>query len=336
MQHMTQATTQTPTFSIIIPTRDRAALFERTLKSVFEQDLDDYEVIVINDGSTGRELDAYHTIERTYAKQVSFHHLIHRNKGHGPAYSRNFGSASARGQYLCFLDDDDLWIDRSHLRRCRDTIQSYDQLPDLLFTDQKAVYPDGRLHPGRLWISGIEKRLSVAPDGFGNYRITLPTLLLSTGFAHLNCSVFRRQFFDAIGGMDETLRYENDRDVYLRAIDAAQFMLYNPAVIAQHHIPDANKSDNVSTAVSQLEKRIFQLRICDKAILFARQPETRAYARKTKAFTLKLIAETLKASGRHREALFYMREALGTAPSAKWLAYTLASSIQSFFGSHRA
>ncbi|QID18525.1 glycosyltransferase family 2 protein [Nitrogeniibacter mangrovi] len=317
-----------PTFSIIIPTRDRAALFERTLQSVFEQTIDDFEVIIVNDGSSGEQLDAYRTMEARYDARVRFIYLPHRAKGHGPAYSRNVGAASARGTYLCFLDDDDLWIDPDHLRRVRDSVAASTRPIDLYFTDQRAVFPDGQAHPGGLWISGLEARIDTSPDALGNYPVRLEHLLQRTGFAHLNCTVYRRAFFEAIGGMDESLRYENDRDVYLRAIDAAEYMLYHPAVIAQHHIPNPKRADNVSTAVSLIEKKVIQFRICDKAIAFGKHAAMRAYARRAKGYELKNMAHLLMQAGKPREAFFYMREALLVSFTFKWLAYTLASGVR--------
>lgn len=317
-----------PTFSIIIPTRDRADLFERTLQSVFTQDFDDFEVVIVNDGSSGEHLAAYQAMETRYDARVRFVYLPHRTKGHGPAYSRNVGAAQARGTYLCFLDDDDLWIDPGHLSRVSSSLAANPEPIDLYFTDQRAVFPDGTSHPGGLWITGMEHRVAAAPDPLGNYPVTLDELLKTMGFAHLNCTIYRREFFEAIGGMDESLRYENDRDVYLRAIDAAKVMRYNPAVIAQHHIPNPKKADNVSTAVSLMEKKIIQFRIFDKAIVFSRHPAMRAYARRSKGFELKNMASLLSRAGRHREALFYMKEALLVSFTFKWLAHTLLSAIR--------
>nr|HPR05904.1 glycosyltransferase family A protein [Denitromonas sp.] len=67
-----------PTFSIVIPTRDRADLFERTLQSVFEQDIEDFEVIIVNDGSSGEHLAAYRAMESRYDARVHFVYLPHR------------------------------------------------------------------------------------------------------------------------------------------------------------------------------------------------------------------------------------------------------------------
>lgn len=328
-------TSAPPLFSVIIPTRDRSAIFERTLRSVLTQDIDDFEIIVVNDGSHGAELASYRTLEQSYGAPVRYHHLSHRSRGHGPSYSRNAGAALALGRYLCFLDDDDLWIDPTHLRRCRDSIAAHGTAVDLLFTDQEAVFADGRVNTNALWISGAEQLTDAPPDAFGSRAISADQLLHISGFAHLNCSVYRREFFEALGGMDETLRYENDRDVYLRAIDAAGTILYNPSVIARHHIPDARKADNVSTAVSLLEKKLFQLRIFDKAILTARQPCVQRYGRRSKGYALKHMAQTLKQAGRPRDALFYIKESLLISFSFKWSAYALLTALQCLFAANK-
>ena len=317
-----------PQFSIIIPTRDRADLFARALDSVLAQDFDSFEVIVINDGSSGAQLDAYRAIEASDDARVRHHHLPHRRRGHGPAYSRNVGAELSRGDFLCFLDDDDLWIDDGHLRRCQASIERHQGAVDLYFTDQRAIFADGREHGGRLWISGVERVAAETPDALGNRRVSRAELLSMPSFAHLNCTVFRRSLFESIGGMDETLRYENDRDVFLRAIDVAAVMLYNPSVIAQHHIPDASRADNVSTAVSMLEKKAIQLRIFDKAMIAARSPEIRAYARRAKGYELKNIGLALERIGRGRDALYYMAESLPVSFSLRWFGYVLLSALR--------
>lgn len=315
-----------PMFSIIIPTRDRPALLERAIRSVLAQDFQDHEIIVVDDGgSGGLQADAQAWPAQA---QAQVHRLLRRARGHGPAYARNVGVGVSRGRYLCFLDDDDLWIDSSHLRRAHDAINRPGPAVDLYFTDQRAVFPDGKVCTRPLWLSGIEQQAHQAPDAAGNHRMRLEELLQAPGFAHLNCSIYRRGLYEAINGMDETLRYENDRDLYLRAVDAAELILYNAAVVAQHHIPDAARTDNVSTAVTLLEKKLFQLRICDKAIMHARSGAIRRVAQRAKGYTLKGIAELLETSGRRDEAVYYMREALLVGFSFKWLAYTLLTTLR--------
>ena len=92
-----------PLLSIIIPTYDRTALLEQTLESIMSQDYGNFEVIVVDDGSPRNETAA---LCEAYP-QVSYFRIA--NSG-GPSAPRNEGIRSARGEFVAFVDDDDLWV----------------------------------------------------------------------------------------------------------------------------------------------------------------------------------------------------------------------------------
>src|SRR5438552_6692933 len=89
-------------FSVIIPTYNRRELLRRTLGSVWRQTFKDYEVLVVDDGSTDG------TYEELTASAAPLHVLRQQNTGPGEA--RNLAAQSARGNYLAFLDSDDWWF----------------------------------------------------------------------------------------------------------------------------------------------------------------------------------------------------------------------------------
>jgi GT2 family glycosyltransferase len=91
-----------PFFSIVIPTYNRARLLEETLATVFAQELTDYEVLVVDDGST----DDTAAVLARYGDRVRA--LRQENQGQGVA--RNLGIQHATGRYVVFLDSDDLWF----------------------------------------------------------------------------------------------------------------------------------------------------------------------------------------------------------------------------------
>ena len=91
-----------PFFSVVIPTFNRIALLSRTLESVWGQRLSDYEVIVVDDGSTD---GTSKYLDRFRGRLTIIHQS---NVGPGPA--RNAAAKNARGQYLAFLDSDDVWF----------------------------------------------------------------------------------------------------------------------------------------------------------------------------------------------------------------------------------
>lgn len=89
-------------FSVIIPTYNRRNLVEQTLESVWAQMFTDFEVIVVDDGSTDGTTD-------WLASQGSRIHLL-KQANQGPSAARNLGASQASGEYLAFLDSDDLWF----------------------------------------------------------------------------------------------------------------------------------------------------------------------------------------------------------------------------------
>jgi glycosyltransferase involved in cell wall biosynthesis len=89
-------------FSTIIPTYNRAHLLPATLDSVLAQKCTDQEVIVVDAGST----DATDAVLAKHADHIR----IVRRANCGPGAARNLGIAEARGEYLAFLDSDDLWF----------------------------------------------------------------------------------------------------------------------------------------------------------------------------------------------------------------------------------
>src|SRR5262249_58851512 len=120
----------------------------------------------------------------------------------------------------------------------------------------------------------------------------------------------------------EEIRWECDRDLYLRLIDRAKLIGYSPHVVSRHNIPDPAKAASMTTSISVLERRLFQFRVFNKAALFAVSPLIRAEGRRQEAYTLKHITEALVAQRDYVTAAFYARLGLGAKPNLKWLAYT--------------
>jgi glycosyltransferase involved in cell wall biosynthesis len=101
-------------FSIVIPTYNRPELLEKLVNSILnlDYDKDDFEVIIIDDGSTNN------AINLTQKYQKSFNLRYYFQKNSGPSSARNTGIDIARGEYICFLDDDCIpprdWLKKIH------------------------------------------------------------------------------------------------------------------------------------------------------------------------------------------------------------------------------
>jgi GT2 family glycosyltransferase len=91
-----------PFFSVIVPTYNRSMLLQHTLASIQKQSFYDYEVIVVDDGSTDG------TLAQLASREGAVHVLEQDHQGPGAA--RNLGMRHATGEYLAFLDSDDMWF----------------------------------------------------------------------------------------------------------------------------------------------------------------------------------------------------------------------------------
>lgn len=320
--------------SVVIATRNRGQLLSRALSSVLAQRGVRLQVLVVDDGSAPDDARVVEAAVAAAGPVAQLLRLPPRPAGHGPSFARNTAANLAQGGLLAFLDDDDEWTDALHLQRCVASMQPGSaQAAELLFGDQRAVQPDGSEHPGPLWLRGLERHLRSVADAQGARPADMDSLLAAGGMCHLNTTVMQRRFFESLGGFDERLRYEEDRDLCLRAIDLAQRVLYQPAQIGTHYIPDPAQRSNVTTTMHLHDKRLAQLLLLDKALLASRHAACRRHARRAKGHVLKHLAEQLAQDRRPRDAQAYRLQALGTDFSLKWLAYTALCAIRNI-GSH--
>jgi glycosyltransferase involved in cell wall biosynthesis len=320
-----------PLIAVVIATRDRPALFGQALASVLAQQGADFEVIVVDDGSSVEARAAYAEVLAAAAKQLGGRlkhvQLARRATGHGPGFARNSGAALADASYLGFLDDDDSWTDTQHLARFGQAVlRASEQARELdLYLCNQQAWLNGQPLPGPIWIETLQQQLRDAgrpADPDGSYAVDVQDLMRVEGFGHLNTLVVRRALFEAIGGFDEQIRFEEDREIYLRILDSAQHIVHQPALVARHNVPDRQAGNSASARVREIERRLWQLRVLDKTVALLRQPALRAHAMRHKGYALKRIAHELAAQRDWRVAAFYAREALAVQPSVKWALFT--------------
>jgi len=105
-------------FSIIIPVYNKANTLEASIRSVLKQTNRDFEIIIVNDGST----DNFTQIAEEYVKYQKVHIINQENEG--VSVARNNGIRNAQGDFICFLDADDLYFD-THLEILDRLINKY-------------------------------------------------------------------------------------------------------------------------------------------------------------------------------------------------------------------
>jgi glycosyltransferase involved in cell wall biosynthesis len=317
-------------FSIIIPTRNRPETLRIAFESVVAQTFDDFEVIVVNDGSEAKYNAAYKALKSEFGSKVELLNLEPSLHGHGAGFARNIGALNAKGEYLCFLDDDDLWIDNKHLSNANTFLAQTNC--DVYLTKQQAYF-DNQATNKDIWLSGLEEKLThekkVAVDGV--FQVEVAELVDISGFAHLNTIITTKALFLSVNGIDESIRYEEDRDFYFRLIDKAEKIIFCPKEISRHNIPDRNVAKNLSTSVNELNKVFFQLYSLNKLILFSHHVGIQAFAKKHKIYALKHITEILHKEKNYKLASFYAKEAVLNGFNFKWLAFVIYLQIKSIF-----
>ena len=91
-----------PKISVVVPVYNVESYLGRCVDSILEQTYQDFEIILVNDGST----DSSGKLCDSYAEKYSIIKAIHK-ENKGPSDTRNVGIKSARGEYIYFLDSDD-------------------------------------------------------------------------------------------------------------------------------------------------------------------------------------------------------------------------------------
>ena len=134
-QKTSQPKIENPLFSIIVPIYDVERYLTQCIESVLAQDYQNYELILVDDGSPDNSID----ICTKYAKQYSNIVFIHKING-GVSDARNAGIQIARGEYLMFLDSDDYWEGTTILSNLQNIITENN--PDVIFNYMSSVYPD--------------------------------------------------------------------------------------------------------------------------------------------------------------------------------------------------
>ena len=142
---------ESPLFSIIVPIYNVERYLEQCIESVIAQDYQNYELILVDDGSPDNSID----ICIKYAKKYKNIIVIHKTNG-GLSDARNAGIQIARGEYLMFLDSDDYWEGKTALTEIKNIITN--SSPDLIIYDMAYLYN-----------KEIEYYISSKDDLTGNY-----------------------------------------------------------------------------------------------------------------------------------------------------------------------
>ena len=269
-----EKTDKNPLISVIIPTYNRGWIIKEAIDSVLAQDYVNFELIVVDDGST----DDTHDILNSY--QSNF--LVLRQNNKGVSAARNRGLAAASGRFIAFLDSDDTWLPQK-LSRQVDFFQSN---PDALIcqTEEIWIRNNVRVNP---------KKRHKKPSGM----IFEPSLSLC--LVSPSAVMIKKNLFEEVGFFDETLPACEDYDLWLRVGCRHPVHLIDTPLI----IKRGGHDDQLSSSPGLDKFRIKAIKkVIESDLLSAAQYQTAVETLKEKC---DIYASGCRKRGRIGEAVHY-------------------------------
>jgi len=205
-----------PRASVIIPTYNRADLVGEAVDSVLVQTYRDFEIIVVDDASTDNTTE----VLARYGGQIRY---LRRDTNGGCAAARNDAIRASTGEFIAFLDSDDLYLPR----RLQVSVEALDASQNCggAYADMQRQAPDGALLPSRLSVAG-----HCASGWIFREQLVSETL-------HTNTVTIRRRCFDEVGLFDESFRRFDDVHMWLRLTHAYPFLCI-PETVAVYRLRD--------------------------------------------------------------------------------------------------
>lgn len=188
-------------FSVVVPLYNKEQYIERTLQSILSQTYRDYEIIVIDDGST----DGSYSKVESILKQDSKSSIIFKQQNSGVGSARNKGVELSRGEYICFLDSDDWWEPK--FLECIDGLIS--KYPNaLMYGSSFYLVKNGTK---RIAPIGVDKEFK---EGYINYYQTYAKTLCMP-ISSSSVALSRKAFYE-VGQFNTSLTLGEDFDLWIR------------------------------------------------------------------------------------------------------------------------
>jgi glycosyltransferase involved in cell wall biosynthesis len=238
-----------PQISVIIPVYNSEKTIQETIESVLNQIYTDFELIIINDGSQDSSLEIVSNIQDSRLKVFSYSNA-------GVSASRNRGISQARGEFITFLDSDDLWT------------------PDKLLSQFQALQDHPEAAVAYSWTDYIDESGQFLYPG---NQITLTGNVYENILVHnfvengSNCLI-RREALSEVGGFDESLFGPEDWDLLIRLASRYHF-----AAVPLPQVLYRMSANSISSSISRQEQGC--LKVIDKA--FSEAPESLKHLKKS-------------------------------------------------------
>ena len=179
--------------TVVIPAYNAMQYLPQTVNSVIEQTLSDWELLIINDGSRDHIIEWATTIQDSRVKLIT-------QENQGVSAARNTGILQAKGEYIAFLDADDLWKPT----KLEQQLQRFQEYPEAGLVYTWTALADSQGNPlNRILASNVEG------DVWQQF-------LVANAMGNSSVPMVRRSCFDKVGLFDPSLPSAEDRDMWIR------------------------------------------------------------------------------------------------------------------------
>jgi glycosyltransferase involved in cell wall biosynthesis len=209
-----------PEVSVAISTWNRAHLVGRAIRSALTQTFEDFELLVVDDGSTDGTADVLTSVDDRRLRRVR------HERNYGISRTRNSALGLARGEWLAFLDDDNEWA------------------PDYL--ERQLAFSASRARAGVVYCRARRRHASSgAETEIGELKQGRVFCDLVEGWnPFVSSALIRRALLVEVGGLDERLRATEDRDLWMRLAQRTEFAGASEALLIRHerHGPQLSRN----------------------------------------------------------------------------------------------
>ena len=244
-----------PLVSVVIPTYNRRGMVQDAIDSVFSQTYRPLELIVVDSGSNDGTKEAVLGLDKGV--------IYLESKTKGPSSARNMGISSATGDYIAFLDDDDLW----HPEKIEIQIEFLKRHPDVAMVSSDTVSQDEDITPkNEPWIFG-----DLYPRLFMESFVSTPTV------------VVRRDVVEEVGGFNEKYIRAEDYDLWLKIAKVFPIAHLKAPLVLVRKSPNRLSGDKIDLRITakkileghydpeRISERKFKKRMSDLNIYLGRE-----------------------------------------------------------------
>lgn len=271
-------------FSVVVPSYNRADLLPRTLASVCEQQFMNYEVLIVDDGSTDNTEEA---VREFLGEHIHYYYKDNAER----AAARNYGTRHAKGKYICWFDSDDL-MHPDHLQKAFEEIEKATN-PEVFVQSYDCCDPEGNI---------LSKHL------IGEYETAE---LYKGNFLSCNAVFVRRDVaLQNLFNEERALSVSEDYELWLRLAAGYPFHYGNQVTssIIQH--------EQRSTASMKMAERLVLRFETFLKIIDGNKEVTKFLGRNYGYFKMKnylILSVDLAYNGHKKAALKYLRKAVGSS-----------------------